>query len=78
MFFTEALCLSFACAVTGFFLGQTGSLILRLTFPQLPAWAPAWAILASILVALATGILACVIPANRAARLDAVLALSRK
>lgn len=78
MFFTEALCLSFAGAVTGFFLGQTGSLILRLTFPQLPAWAPAWAILASILVALATGILACVIPANRAARLDAVLALSRK
>lgn len=78
LFFTEALCLSFAGAVTGFLLGQIGSLMLRLTFPQLPAWAPAWAILASILVALATGILACVIPANRAARLDAVLALSRK
>ncbi|MDC8446524.1 MAG: ABC transporter permease [Nitrosomonas sp.] len=78
LFFTEALCLSFAGAVTGFLLGQIGSLMLRLAFPQLPAWAPAWAILASILVALATGILACVIPANRAARLDAVLALSRK
>jgi len=78
LFFTEALCLSFAGAVTGFLLGQAGSLILRLIFPQLPAWAPVWAILASILVALATGILACVIPANRAARLDAVLALSKK
>jgi putative ABC transport system permease protein len=78
LFFTEALCLSFAGAVTGFLLGQAGSLLLRLSFPQLPAWAPAWAILASILVALATGIMACVIPANRAARLDAVLALSKK
>jgi putative ABC transport system permease protein len=78
LFFTEALCLSFAGAVTGFLLGQAGSLMLRLTFPQLPAWAPTWAIFASILVALATGILACVIPANRAARLDAALALSKK
>lgn len=78
LFFTEALCLSFAGAVIGFLLGQAGSLVLRTIFPQLPAWAPTWAILAGILVALATGILACVIPANRAARLDAVLALSRK
>ncbi len=78
LFFTEALCLSFVGAVTGFILGQAGSLVLRTLFPQLPAWAPTWAILASILVALATGILACVIPANRAARLDAVLALNKK
>lgn len=78
LFFAEALWLSLAGAMIGFLLGQLGSLILRLAYPQLPAWAPVWASLAGILVALITGILASMLPANKAARLNAVEALSKK
>lgn len=78
LFFAEAVWLSLVGAILGFLLGQFGSLLLRLTFPQLPAWAPAWASIAGIAVALATGILASLFPANRAARLDAVKALGKK
>lgn len=78
LFFAEALWLSLAGAVIGFLLGQLGSYLLRLAYPQLPAWAPVWASLAGILVALITGIVASMLPANKAARLDAVEALSKK
>lgn len=78
LFFAEALWLSLAGAIIGSLLGQLGSLLVRMAYPQLPAWAPVWAVLAGILVALVTGILASTLPANRAARLDAVQALSKK
>ena len=78
LFFAEAVWLSLAGAILGFLLGQFGSLILRLAYPQLPAWAPAWASIAGILVALVTGILASLLPASQAARLDAVKALGKK
>ncbi len=78
LFFAEAVWLSLAGAILGFLLGQFGSLMLRLAYPQLPAWAPAWASTAGILVALITGILASLLPASQAARLDAVKALGKK
>jgi len=78
LFFAEAVWLSLAGAILGFLLGQFGSLMLRLAYPQLPAWAPAWASIAGILVALVTGILASLLPASQAARLDAVKALGKK
>jgi len=78
LFFAEAVWLSFAGAVFGSLLGQLGSLMLRLAYPQLPAWAPVWASIAGVLVALITGIAACLWPANQAARLDAVQALSKR
>lgn len=78
LFFAEALWLSLAGTVIGFLLGQFGSLLLRLAYPQLPAWAPTWAILAGIIVALVTGILASLLPSSRAARLDPVKALGKK
>lgn len=78
LFFAEALWLSLAGTVIGFLLGQFGSLLLRLAYPQLPAWAPVWAILAGIIVALITGILASLVPSSRAARLDPVKALGKK
>jgi len=52
--------------------------MLRLAFPQLPAWPPAWATIAGIMVALTTGVLASILPASKAAKLDAVNALGKK
>jgi len=78
LFFAEAVWLSLVGALLGFVLGQFGSLLLRLAYPQLPAWAPAWASIAGIVVALVTGILASMLPASKAARLDAVQALGKK
>jgi putative ABC transport system permease protein len=77
-FLTEAALLSAAGAVLGYLIGQGGALALRLMFPVLPAYAPAWAVIAALGTALVTGLLFGVMPANRAARMDAVQALAKR
>lgn len=78
LFFAEAFWLSLVGTTFGFLLGQLGSLLLRFAYPQLPAWAPVWATIAAIFVALITGVVASILPASRAAQLDAVTALGKK
>ena len=78
LFLAEVVWLSLAGAVSGVLLGQLGSLMLRLAYPQFPAWAPVWASFAGVFVTLITGLLACLWPASQAARLDAVKAMSKK
>jgi putative ABC transport system permease protein len=78
LFLAEALWLSLAGGITGFLLGQFGSLLIRLAYPQLPAWPPVWASFSGIGVAFATGLMASLLPAARAARLDPVRALGGK
>jgi putative ABC transport system permease protein len=78
LFLMETLWLALAGAALGIALGYAGSLGLRLTYPQLPAYPPAWASLAAIGTAFLTGIVASLLPASRAARLNPVLALSRR
>ena len=78
LFLAEALWLSLAGGIAGFALGQFGSLLIRLAYPQLPAWPPVWANIAGVGVAFVTGLLASLIPAARAARHDPVRALSGK
>jgi putative ABC transport system permease protein len=78
VFLTEAALLSAAGAVLGYLIGQGGALALRLLFPALPAYAPAWAVIAALATALVTGLLFGVMPANRAAKLDAVQALAKR
>jgi len=77
LFLAEALMLSILGAVLGLLLGNFGSLMIRQAFPDLPAYAPLWATVASLLVALGTGGIFSLLPARRAARLDPVLALLR-
>lgn len=77
LFLTEAALLSSTGALLGYGLGQVGAAVLRQLFPTFPAYAPNWAVLAGLAIALLTGILFGVLPARRAARLDPVQALSR-
>ena len=78
LFFAEALWLSLAGGVLGFALGHAGSYLIRLAYPLLPAFPPTWASIAGVATAIITGIIASLLPAARAARLDPVLALSGK
>ncbi len=72
----EAVLLSSLGALTGLIIGHIGSWVIRYAFPVLPAYPPAWATLASIFVALITGILFSLLPAKKAAQLDPVVALA--
>lgn len=78
IFLAEAIWLSLTGALAGFVLGQAGSWLLRLAYPQLPAWTPLWANFAGIAVAVLAGVLAGLLPAIRAAKLDPVTALSKR
>ena len=77
-FLVEATMLSLAGAVVGFVLGQAGAALIRHLYPTFPAYPPAWAVLAGLATALASGILFGVAPARRAAALDPVQALSKR
>ena len=77
-FLAEAAMLSLAGAVIGFALGHAGAAIIRRLYPAFPAFPPDWAVVAGLATALITGILFGVLPAQRAAKLDPVLALGRR
>lgn len=78
LFLSEAVLLSALGAAAGLLLGELGSLAIRHAIPEFPARAPLWAFLTATGVALLTGLLFSLMPARRAARLDPVLALSRR
>jgi len=73
----EAILLSSLGAMLGFIIGQAGSWAIRYAFPILPAYPPTWATIASLLIALITGILFSLLPARKASRLNPVDALAR-
>ena len=72
----EAILLSSLGAFAGLIIGHIGSWVIRYAFPVLPAYPPTWATLASIMVALVTGVLFSLLPARKAAQLDPVVALA--
>jgi putative ABC transport system permease protein len=76
MFLTEATLLSLFGAASGFVLGHLGAWGIRQAWPVLPAWPPAWAVIAALAVALLSGLGFGVMPARRAATLDPILALA--
>ena len=76
-FLAEAAMLSLIGAVLGILLGEGSAAILRHLYPSFPAYPPDWAIIAGFTTAIGTGLLFGVMPARRAADLDAVVALAR-
>jgi putative ABC transport system permease protein len=78
IFFTEAVLLAFAGAITGLIVGGIGQQMIADVFPNIPFTTPWWALIAAPLTALVTSIIFSVAPARQAARLDPVVALSSR
>jgi putative ABC transport system permease protein len=76
LFLTEAALLSLAGAVLGYFAGRGAIRLLREIYPIVDFRAPGWAVIAAVVMALASGLLFGIMPARRAARLDPVRALA--
>ena len=78
LFLIEALLLAALGAAVGLALGLAGSALIRQLYPTLPAHAPVWAIVSALATATLASVVFTLLPARRAARLDPVLALSRR
>jgi putative ABC transport system permease protein len=70
--------LSLAGGIIGLVLGFASARMIYYWIPDFPVQTPLWAIISALLVALVTGLLFGSIPANKAAKLNPVLALSGK
>jgi putative ABC transport system permease protein len=77
-FLAEAAILSLCGAVCGILIGYGGVWIIQTSVPQFPVQVPLWALAAAFWVSVATGLVFGIMPARRAARLDAVQALTRR
>ncbi|MCC6862486.1 MAG: ABC transporter permease [Bryobacterales bacterium] len=74
-FLTEAVVLTGLGGLCGIMLGWTASQGARLIFPNLPTTVPLWAALLGVAVSVGVGLFFGIWPANKAARLDPVVAL---
>ena len=74
-FLTEAVVLTGLGGLVGLLIGWLISLLARLVFPALPTAVPLWAAVSGVLVSVCVGLFFGIWPANRAARLDPVVAL---
>jgi len=74
-FLTEAVVLTGLGGLIGMTFGWSISLLCRLVFPSLPTAVPLWAAVLGVVVSVAIGLFFGIWPANKAARLDPVVAL---
>jgi putative ABC transport system permease protein len=74
-FLTEAVVLTGLGGLIGMTFGWMISLLCRLVFPSLPTAVPLWAAVLGVVVSVAIGLFFGIWPANKAARLDPVVAL---
>ncbi|MFZ5509897.1 MAG: ABC transporter permease [Pseudomonadota bacterium] len=78
LFFAEAVLLALFGALFGLAAAEGARLVLREIYPAFPFAAPWWALVMAPVTAIVTAVVFTVLPARRAARLDPVLALSRR
>jgi len=76
IFLVEASTLALLGSILGIILGDLLLFLARSLYPQIAFVAPSWAIASAIGLAIGTGMLFAYIPANRAAQLEPVQALS--
>jgi len=74
-FLTEAVVLTGLGGLIGMTFGWSISFICRMVFPSLPTAVPMWAAALGVVVSVAVGLFFGIWPANKAARLDPVVAL---
>jgi putative ABC transport system permease protein len=74
-FLIEAAALTGLGGIAGIAFGWILSLISRLIFPSIPASVPLWAAVTGIVMSVGVGLFFGIWPANKAARLDPVVAL---
>jgi putative ABC transport system permease protein len=74
-FLLEAAALTFLGGIAGVLFGWLISLVSRAVFTSIPASVPLWAAVAGIAVSVSVGLFFGIWPANKAARLDPVVAL---
>jgi len=74
-FLLEAAALTFLGGIAGIVFGWLIAMVTRLIFTTLPAAVPLWAAVTGIVVSVAVGLFFGIWPANKAARLDPVVAL---
>jgi putative ABC transport system permease protein len=77
VFLTEAVLLAALGGVIGLLIGEAATALMRRLLP-IEAVAPRWATISALVIALLSGLIFGIVPARRAARLNPVLALSRK
>src|SRR5262245_60716144 len=74
-FLLEAAALTGLGGIIGIIFGWMIALLSRLAFPSIPSAVPLWAALTGIVVSVGVGLFFGIWPANKAARLDPVVAL---
>jgi len=74
-FLTEAVVLTGLGGLIGMSIGWTVSFAVRMVYPALPTAVPWWAAVLGVVVSVAIGLFFGIWPANKAARLDPVVAL---
>jgi putative ABC transport system permease protein len=77
-FIAEAVLLALGGATVGLAAGKLAQVLIGQIYPAVPFTPPWWAVIAAPLTAIGTAVLFSVAPARRAAKLDPVLALSRR
>jgi len=78
LFLVESAMLSTLGAIIGLIIAEVVIWVIRFLYPEFPMYAPLWAIVAAMSVAILSGLVFGVMPARRAANLDPVQALSRR